>query len=511
MPPEPTILAIDLGTTEAKGGLVTLDGRLHGLARARLPIDVDTHSGRAEQSVSSWWSATVEVTRALLAASPGTRVLAIVVDGHGPTTAAVDREGNPNGPALTWLDGRAGAEQAELEATSGLRGWALGVTPAALWIERHEPAVAKRTAWYLNTWEWLGMRLTGRAATSLVPRQVLPSAAVLAAAGLAPERLAPPIATGTVLGTLRSDAAAQLGMAEGTPVVAGHVDAFSTFLGAGLREAGDAMDAGGTAGGFGVYVDRHTVIPGTFCTPAPIAGLHIVGGAFAATGKALDWFREGIVGSGATSKSLIAQAAATPPGADGLVFLPYLAGERSPIYDPDARGMFAGLTLAHDRGHLARAILEAAAFAIRHLAEPILADGIAIRAMRVCGGPARSQTWSQIKADVTGFRVEVPAVVETAVIGSAIIGAVGIGAFGGLPEAITAMSRIERTIEPRPEFAEIYDRTFSAYTALHPAAAPVLRPLIAAGASSLDRANETAEPSSSSPSPTDRPMAVTAF
>jgi len=492
MRPEPTILAIDLGTTEVKGGLVSLDGRLQGLARARCPIDVDTHAGRAEQSVASWWTATVDVVRSLHAASPGAQVLAIVADGHGPTTAAVDRHGHPTRPAITWLDGRAAAEQAELERASGLRGWALGVTPAALWIERNERQVAERTHWYLNTWEWLAHRLTGRAATSLVTGQVLPDDGILAAAGLPPDRLAPPIATGSILAGLAGEAATELGIAAGTPVVAGHVDAFSTFLGAGLRAPGDALDAGGTAGGFGVYVDREMVIPGTYCTPAPVPGLHIVGGAFAATGKALDWFRDGIVGGGATTESLIAQAASTPPGADGLVFLPYLAGERSPIFDPDARGMFAGLSLAHDRGHLARAILEAAAFAIRHVAEPILAAGVSVRAMRVCGGPARSETWNQIKADVTGFPVEVPSVAETAVIGSAILGAVGIGVHRDLVAAIGAMSRIERTVEPRTELAATYERTFAAYRALHGATASILRPLFVRAA---------AMPSPSQPSP----------
>jgi len=485
MRPEPAILAIDLGTSEAKGGLVTLDGVIHRLARARYSIDVDTHTGHAEQDVASWWAATVEVVRTLRRASPDTRIVAIVMDGHGPTTAAVDREGNPTRRAITWLDTRAATEQADLERASGLRGWVLGVTPAALWIERHEPAVAERTQWYLNTWEWLALRLSGRAATSLMPEQMLPSDRVLAATGLPPERIAPSVRTGSVLGGLVDDAAAELGIPAGTPVVSGHVDAFVTFLGAGLRGPGDAMDAGGTAGGFGVYADRELVIPGTYSSPAPIAGLHILGGAFAATGKALDWYRDSVVGAGATTESLIAEAAATPPGADGLVFLPYLAGERSPIYDPDARGMFAGLSLAHERGHLARAILEAAAFAIRHVAEPILAAGVPVRAMRVCGGPARSAVWNQIKADVTGFPVEVPSVAETAVIGSAILGAVGIGAHPDLRTAIGEMSRIERTIEPRPAFQATYDRTFEAYRSLHGATADILRPLVAPGAVAL--------------------------
>ncbi|MEA2620448.1 MAG: hypothetical protein QOC97_1221, partial [Chloroflexota bacterium] len=164
-------------------------------------------------------------------------------------------------------------------------------------------------------------------------------------------------------------------------------------------------------------------------------------------------------------------------GADGLVFLPYLAGERSPIWDPDARGVLAGLTLGHGRGHVARAIVEASALAIRHVAQPMLAAGVTVTAMRACGGPARSAFWNGLKADVTGFEVLVPDVLETAVLGSAITAAVGIGVHRDLPSAIVAMTSISARIEPRAELAPVYDRLFEAYVALYPATAPVLRPL----------------------------------
>ena len=153
----------------------------------------------------------------------------------------------------------------------------------------------------------------------------------------------------------------------------------------------------------------------------------------AATGRALDWYRDAVLGDTISTDALLAEAAATPPGADGLLFLPYLAGERSPIWDPDARGVLAGLTLSHGRGHIARAILEASALAIRHVAAPMLAAGVEVREMRVCGGPAQSEVWNQIKADVTGFTVAVPGVLETAVLGSAILGARAIGAYPDLP------------------------------------------------------------------------------
>jgi xylulokinase len=191
----------------------------------------------------------------------------------------------------------------------------------------------------------------------------------------------------------------------------------------------------------------------------------------------LDWYRDDILGGTITTEALLAEAAATPPGADGLVFLPYLAGERSPIWDPDARGVLAGLTLGHGRGHVARAIVEASALAIRHVAQPMLAAGVTVTAMRACGGPARSAFWNGLKADVTGFEVLVPEVLETAVLGSAITAAVGIGVHRDLPSAIAAMTSISARIEPRAELAPVYDRLFEAYVALYPATAPVLRPL----------------------------------
>jgi xylulokinase len=205
----------------------------------------------------------------------------------------------------------------------------------------------------------------------------------------------------------------------------------------------------------------------------------------AATGRALDWFRDSIVGGGTpgavTTERLLEEAAATRPGADGLVFLPYLAGERSPLWDPQARGVFAGLTLGHGRGHLARAIIEASALAIRHVSSPMLDAGVRVTAMRACGGPARSEVWNQVKADVTGFRVLVPNVLETAVLGSAMLGAVGVGAALDIETAIRTMTGIAREIEPRPEVAATYDRLFEAYVALYPATAPVLGQLTGPG------------------------------
>jgi xylulokinase len=474
---EPAVIGLDLGTTEVKAGLVTLDGRLLALARSGYDLDLGPAPGRAEQDPGGWWSAVVGAVRALRAADLA-EVTGIAVDGHGPTLVATDARGEATRPAITFLDTRSADEAEALTAATGVRGWSLGGLPAALWVERHEPAVAAGTRWYLSTWEWLVLRLTGVAAAPLVPDQVVPDRECVASVGIPTDRLPPPARTGDVVGELTPAAAEALGLRAGTPVIGGTVDAFASYLGAGLLEAGDAYDPGGSAGGFGVYWDHMVEVPGGFVTPAPIEGMFSVGAAMAATGRALEWYRDAVLGDTIAIEALLAEAEATPPGADGLVFLPYLAGERSPIWDPDARGVLAGLTLGHGRGHIARAIVEASALAIRHVSAPMLAAGVRVTEMRVCGGPARSPFWNAVKADVTGFPVAVPAVLETAVLGSAILAATGTGAHRDLRAAIAAMTRIVDRIEPRRELEPVYTRVFEAYLGLYPATAPVLRPLV---------------------------------
>jgi xylulokinase len=473
--PTTAILGLDLGTTEVKSGLVGLDGRLLAIARAGYGLAVGPGPGWAEQHPGAWWSAVVVAVRALHPPEP-VEVVAIGVDGHGPTLAAIDERGEATRPAITFLDTRAISEAAELGDATGIRGWALGPLPAALWLERNEPDAAAATRWYLTTWEWLAYRLTGEARAPLVPGQAVPDPDVVrTATGLRVDRRPPAASMGATVGQLTDAAADALGLRAGIPVAGGTNDAFASYLGAGLSEPGDAYDPGGSAGGFGVYWHAPVEVPGAFVTPAPLAGLYSVGAAMAATGRALDWFRDGVVGGGLSTEWLLEEAAAAPPGADGVVFLPYLAGERSPIWDPGATGAFVGLTLAHGRGHLVRSILEASALAIRHVAEPMLVAGVTVTAMRACGGPARSETWNQIKADVTGFPVLVPAVLETAVLGSAMLGAVAIGACPDVVSAVRSMTRVERRLEPASERRTTYDRAYAIYKGLYPALRPVLR------------------------------------
>ena len=482
---EPTILAVDLGTTAVKVGLIGPDGRVRAATIETYPIDTDAATGAAEQDPETWWAALVAATRRARAEASSEaqgggalEVAAICVVGQGPTLVAVDADGRATHPAITWMDGRPGTEAAALEEATGLSGWALGVLPAARWLERHgDPAAVARTRWYLNAWEWAALRLSGTATTTRSLGQELPEIERVAAAGLSFQRLAPVVGVGSVLGRLTAAAAEALGIAEGAPVVAGPNDAFASFHGAGLLDAGDAVDTGGSSGGLAVYWDRPVDVPGAWVGHAPLADRWVVGGAMTATGKALDWLAASVIGGSVTPDSLIAEAAGVAPGSDGLLFLPYLAGERSPIWDPGARGAFVGLSLGHGRAHLARAVLEAAALALRHVAAPILAAGLRIDELVVTGGTARDDTWNRIKADILGLTVAVPAARETAVLGAAIIGATAVGWHADVRAAIGAMVRIDHRLEPDRALTARYDALFEAYAALWPAIAPTVHSL----------------------------------
>ena len=264
-------LGIDLGTTEVKVGLVTLDGEIKAIARAAYPLDTTGGSGWAEQDPEAWWKGVVAAVRSAIAraaAEPSAQrglaasdVAAICCSGQGPTLVPAGLHGEAIGAAITWLDTRARAERAEIGGAIPIEAGVAGILPYALWIERHRPD--HRIAWYLNSWEFITFRLSGRAATSLTEGQAPLATERLSGTGIDPSRIPETLRAGSIVGGLTDAAAEQLGLPAGIPVVAGMNDGFVSFLGAGLLEAGDAIDTGGTSGGFGVYSDRVTTIPGT--------------------------------------------------------------------------------------------------------------------------------------------------------------------------------------------------------------------------------------------------------
>ncbi len=476
MTADPRVLvAVDLGTSAVKAGLLAADGRVRGFARVPYALLLDGAPGRAEQRPDAWWTALVRglgIARAQAAASGPVEPVAICIVGQGPTLVATAADGRALAPAITWLDRRAGDETAAAAAAIGRGGWVVGLLGRARLLAALHPEAAEGAAWLLSAWDHLAFRLTGVAAASLQDPSEAITGAEARAAGL-DERIALPAArSGTIIGALRPGPAAELGLPLDLPVVAGANDAIATFLGAGLTAAGQAIDTGGTSGGFGLYVERPVAVPPLWTGPAPLAGIHYVGGAMAGTGKALDWLVADALGGAATIAELLAEAATAPVGAGGLLFLPYLAGERWPLHDPAARGAFVGLTLRHRRAHLVRAVLEAAAFALRHVAAPAVAAGLPFTELRVTGGTAASRLWNQVKADVVGVEVAVPRVAEASVAGAAVLAAVGAGLVGDVRAGIAALVGVAERLAPSPAARAVYDQLAPEYEDLHARLAP---------------------------------------
>jgi xylulokinase len=450
----PAVLGLDLGTGEAKAALVGLDGELLGLSRAAYPTATGP-DGRAEQDPGDWWAAIASAVRRLADPLASAEVLAIAGVAQGPTVVAVSGDGEAVRPALTWRDRRPGEG-------------GFGLLPRMAWLATFDPEAVDRARWLLSSWDALGLWLSGEAAWTLQEHERAPSGAELDAAGVRGSLVPRVLAFGSRLGSLRAPAAERLGLAAGIPVVAGVNDGTASMLGAGLRAPGDAVDTGGTSGGLGIYASSPVSVPGLFLAPAPLPGRWVVGGAMAALGASVDWLRGPILG-GLTADELQLAAGDVPPGAEGLLFLPYLAGERAPLFDDDARGAFVGLTLGHDGRHLARAVLEGTALAMRSVAEPLAAAGAPIRELRVTGRAGGSDTWARIKADVLGVPVAIPVVGDTAVLGAAILAAAGVGAVTSLEAGVAAMTSVARRLEPDPSTRATYDEAFGRYLALYPA------------------------------------------
>jgi xylulokinase len=454
------VLGIDLGTTEAKAGLFASDGRPVALERHPYPM-LPGPPGSAEQDPGAWWQAIVASVRALPTGHH--RIAGVCGVAQGPTLVVVDETGRHLRPAITWLDRRPAAEAADpVDAPPDEGGRAgFGLDASIAWLANHERETFARARWLIPAWDWLSLRLSGVATGSRQRGEPDPAAGH-------DHRVPLAVPVGTVVGGLAPETAADLGIPAGVPVIAGVNDGTATILGSGLTTPGQAVDTGGASGGLAVYADRPLDVAGIFCAPAPLRGRWVVGGAMAATGASLEWLRGRVLDGRWTFEKLIDDAAATPPGADGLVFLPYLAGERSPIWDPAARGVLFGLTLEHGRGHIVRAVLEGAAFALRDVALPIREHGIEITELRLAGRPARSRIWAQIKADVLDVPVGLLPVPEASLLGAAILAATGAGAQPDLESAVAGMVRVVERIDPRPEHAETYDRRFAVYRSLYP-------------------------------------------
>ncbi len=462
------VIGVDLGTSETKAGLFDQEGTLLRLARSAYPIITSGEIGRAEQDPELWWGAVCQTVHQVARGVPAQELAALCVEGQGPSVVMADGKGVPLHNAILWMDTRPRAARDELSRRMGNPVSPFAHTPMAMWLAQHQPEAYAQARWFLAAWDFVALRLCGQpVASSLAYFQPFPETEA-EASGL-PLKLFPPVVeAGHPIAGLTVTAAEATGLPEALPVIAGAHDGIATFIGAGLVKPGRSADVNGTSGGLALCWDEPIDRPGVFSEAWIHPGEYIVGGAMAALGRCLDWVREAIASPSMTHDELIREAFSAPLGADRLIFLPYLAGERAPIWDPLARGVFFGLTLSHKRRHLARAVLESVAYALRHVAEELQVSGARIDEMRVCGKQALSHDWNQLKADVLGVPVAVPRIREAALLGAAILASVGAELLPDITEGTNQMVRIDAILEPVQARHQQYSNVFSVYKRLYP-------------------------------------------
>jgi len=475
------LLAVDVGTGGVKVGIVGLDGELIAFAERSYGLIEGGAPGWVEQDAASWWSSTCDAIRAAVAASRGTTVVGACIGGQGPSLVAVDERGEPLAHALIWMDRRAEPQRQRMAARVGHDVSPYSAVPKAAWIREHRPEVYARTRWFLQSWDYVAYRLTGVAVASSFRGSTVFPPELIAAADLDPARFPREIVMGDPGGTTRLDVARDLGLPPDIPVAGGVNDSTATVLGAGVLRKGHALDLGGTSGGLALIWDTPLRDNGLTAWPAPAPGLFVCGGALAASGRSLPWLMSATGYGPGDFATVEKDAASVRPGADGLVFLPYLAGERTPIWDDRARGVLFGLTERHTRAHLARAVFEGVAFSLRHIADQLRTSGGAISELHVTGGQAKVMLWDRIKADVLGVPVTVPTVTEGALLGEALLAGAGAGRAADPLTPASSFMRVLARIEPDAAASPAYDAAYATYRELYPRLRDLMHGAVAPG------------------------------
>jgi xylulokinase len=470
------LVGLDVGTTGVKALALSPAGDV--LARAEENYELSTpRPGWAEQNPEDWWRA---AERAL--ARLGGHPTAIGLSGQMHGLVVLDGDERVLRPAILWNDQRTGAECAEIEERVGLarlieltgnRALTGFTAPKLLWLRRHEPDTYARIAHVLLPKDYVRLRLTGEHAIDVADASgtllfdvagrrwssEMLDALELDATWL-PRTLESPEVSGTT--------------AAGVPVAAGAGDQAAAALGVGVDRPGPVSVVLGTSGVVfaalpAFAADREARVH-SFCHAVP-GGWHAMGVMLSAAGS-LRWLRD-TVASGREYDELIAAAENWSPGTEGLMFLPYLTGERTPHADPDARAAFTGLSVRHDLGALVRAVLEGVAYGLRDSLELLRELGVDPEAGHVSGGGARSEHWLRILASVLGLPIRRTATDEGSAYGAALLGGVAAGVFRDVHEAVASCVRLVDAVEPDPEWTAAYERGYRRFKLLYPA----LRPL----------------------------------
>jgi xylulokinase len=489
------LLGIDVGTGGTRALVIDTEGRVIASATEEHQAFASPQIGWAEQNPSDWWRACGVAVRKALAQGRlrGDQIACVGLSGQMHGAVLLDEQARVVRPALIWCDVRTEKQGRDLTAQIGAeRLIQLTCNPAlanftltkCLWVRENEPENWNRVSSLLLPKDYVRLELTGERATDMADASgtllfdvahrrwskemlelVQMDESLLPALYESPE----------ICGRVSAAGAAATGLQSGTPVVAGAGDQGAGAIGIGVVSPGTVSATIGTSGVVLAAMDGPALDPGgrlhTFCHAVPRRWL--VMGVTQAAGLSLRWFRDQF-GLGAGDQlesydSLTAEAANAPPGCDGLLWAPYLMGERTPYLDPAARGMLAGLTASHTRAHVIRAILEGVAFSLRDTFTIFQENDVPVKTIRLGGGGARSALWRQIQADIYGQRVETVEAEEGAAYGAAILAGVGAKVWSSVDAASDAVVRVDRSMTPNSEDSPVMEKAYAAYRRIYPA------------------------------------------
>jgi xylulokinase len=472
VPAEPRFIGVDVGTTGVKAIAISRTGDVLARAEGGYPLSAPA-PGYAEQDPEDWWRA----SEAALSAVGADRAAGIGLSGQMHGLVALDQDDRVIRPAILWNDQRTSAECEEIERRIGVerlirltgnRALTGFTAPKLLWLREHEPEAYGRIRHVLLPKDYVRLRLTGERATDVADAsgtllfdvaQRRWSDEVLDALEIPPEWLPEAIESPQISGRT----------ADGIAVAAGAGDQAAGALGVGVAGPGALSVVLGTSGVVFAALPAYEPEPEgrlhVFCHAVP-GTWHAMGVMLSAAGS-LRWFRDSFAPTVAYDE-LLTEAAGVEPGAGGVLFLPYLSGERTPHADPRARAAFTGLGLEHGRAALVRAVLEGVAYAMRDSLELLQDVGVRAESGRASGGGARSRLWLRIVSSTLGLPLELTAVEEGAALGAALLGAVAAGAFSDVHEAIEACIRTRERIEPEPGWSRAYEAGYPRFRALYP-------------------------------------------
>jgi len=481
------LLGIDIGTYSSKGVLVQESGQVTASASVEHELSLPRPGHVEHDPEKLWWGDFRALVRELLQRSglDPRRIAGIGISTISPAVVAADEQGVALRPAILYgIDTRATGEIRELHERTGAALSSQSAAPKVLWIRRHEPQVWARTRRILNGCGYLVLRLTGQSVIDVYDAALFapffdPSTQTWRrelAAQVAPVEMMPrPRWTCEPAGRVTGTAGKETGLAEGTPVITGTADAAAEAISAGLTEVGELMLMYGSSTFFILRTAELREPPGFWASPFLDKDSYVVAGGTATAGSLTRWFRDNFApaelaaqraGGAEAYQALAGLAASSPPGSNGLVALPYFAGERTPLHDPQARGMVFGLGLGHSRADLCRSLLEAVGYSIRHNLEALEEQGCQARRILAVGGGTRNPAWMQMVSDIAGIAQDIPDQQIGASYGDAFLAGVGVGMFQGLSE-IHRWVRYRETLRPEASLRPMYDSLYRIYRELY--------------------------------------------